>query len=226
MKDLLLLHGALGAAHQFDDLQLALANNYKTHAISFSGHGRTPSLEHAFTIQNLAHEVLHWMNEHYLEQVDVFGYSMGGYVALWLARFYPNRVGQIYTLGTKLNWNEVEAEKEIKMLQPEKVEQKVPAFAQALAQVHGEHEWKSLMSKTALLMKDLAHHHLDDQDFIKIKQSIILARGERDSMVTREETEYVQRLLPNAVYKEFEGIEHSFDKMPQSIIVEEIKSFF
>jgi hypothetical protein len=41
------------------------------------------------------------------------------------------------------------------MLQPEKVELKVPAFAQALAQLHGEHEWKSLMSKTALLMKEL-----------------------------------------------------------------------
>ena len=35
-------------------------------------------------------------------------------MALWLARFYPDRVGKIYTLGTKLNWNEVEVEKEIK----------------------------------------------------------------------------------------------------------------
>lgn len=226
MKDLLLLHGALGSLHQFDELQKELSNSYKTHAINFSGHGRAPSLAHAFTIQNFAHEVLQWMNTHYLEKVDIFGYSMGGYVALWLARFYSDRIGKIYTLGTKLNWNEVEVEKEIKMLQPEKVELKVPAFAQALAQLHGEHEWKSLMSKTALLMKDLGHHHLEDQDFVKIKQPIILARGERDNMVTREETEYTQRLLPNAVYKELEGVEHPLDKVPTSLVVEEIKSFF
>lgn len=226
MNDLLLLHGALGSVHQFDDLQNALALNFKTHAINFSGHGRAPSLAHAFTIQNFAHEVLQWMNEHYIEQVDIFGYSMGGYVALWLARFYPNRIGKIYTLGTKLNWNEAEAEKEIKFLQPEKVELKIPAFAQTLAQLHGEHEWKSLMAKTALLMKDLAHHHLDDQDFIKLKQSVILARGERDNMVTREETEYVQRLMPNAIYKEFEGIEHPFDKMATTVIAEEINAYF
>jgi hypothetical protein len=82
------------------------------------------------------------------------------------------------------------------------------------------------MSKTALLMKDLGHHHLEDQDFVKIKQSIILARGEHDSMVTREETEYTQRLLPNAVYKELEGIEHPFGKVPTTLVIEEIKSFF
>jgi len=226
MNDLLLLHGALGSLHQFDELQKELTNSYKTHAINFSGHGRAATIEHAFTIQNFAHEVLQWMNEHYVEQVDIFGYSMGGYVALWLARFYPGRVGKIYTLGTKLNWSEAEAEKEIRFLQPEKVEFKVPAFAQALAQLHGEHTWKSLMSKTALLMKDLGHHHLNTQDFVKINQHITLARGERDNMVTREESVATQKLLPNGVYKELKGIEHPFDKVPTALVVDEIKSFF
>ena len=78
------------------------------------------------------------MNENYIQTIDIFGYSMGGYVALWLARFYPDRVGKIFTLGTKLKWNDEEAEKEIKMLNPEKVELKVPAFAQQLAERHGE----------------------------------------------------------------------------------------
>jgi pimeloyl-ACP methyl ester carboxylesterase len=226
MKDLLLLHGALGSKEQFLDLEIALAEKYKLHTLNFSGHGRRPSHQHAYTIQNFAHEVLDYMNENYIQTMDVFGYSMGGYVALWLARFYPERVGKIYTLGTKLKWSEEEAEREIKMLNPDVVVEKVPAFAQSLAERHGEHEWKSVMSKTASLMKDLAHTHLTDQDFIKMEHTVLLTRGSKDNMVTAEETEYVQRLIKNAQYKEYEGVPHPFEKFPLEVLTREIENYF
>ena len=226
MKELLLLHGALGSKQQFAGLETALSQNFTIHALDFSGHGRRPSHHHAYTIQNFAHEVLDWMNEHYVQTIDVFGYSMGGYVGLWLARFYPERVGKIFTLGTKLKWNEEEAEKEIKMLNPEKVIEKVPAFAQLLAERHGEHEWKSVMSKTALLMKDLAHTHLADQDFIKIQHTILLGLGSLDNMVSFEETDYVHHLLKNSTFKNYENVEHAIEKMPVQLLSSEIDKFF
>lgn len=226
MKDLLLLHGALGSKEQFLDLEIALAEKYKLHTLNFSGHGRRPSHQHAYTIQNFAHEVLDYLNENYIQTIDIFGYSMGGYVALWVARFYPDRVGKIFTLGTKLNWNEEEAEREIKMLNPDVVVEKVPAFAQSLAERHGEHEWKSLMSKTALLMKDLAHTHLTDQDFIKMEHTVLLTRGGKDNMVTADETEYVKRLIKNAQYKEYEGVPHAFEKFPLEVLTREIENYF
>ncbi len=226
MKDLLLLHGALGSKDQFIDLELAIAGQYKIHALNFSGHGRRPSHHHGFTIQNFAHEVLDWMNEHYIKSIDIFGYSMGGYVALWLARFYPERVGKIYTLGTKLKWSEEEAAKEIKMLNPQIIVEKVPSFAQSLAELHGEHEWKSVLSKTAALMKDLGHTHLTDQDFLQIEHTVLLTRGSKDNMVTAEETEYVHRLLKNSQYKTYEEGPHPFEKMPLSLLKRELEVFF
>ena len=226
MKEILLLHGALGSREQFTDLEKSLDGLLKVHTINFSGHGRRASHHHAFTIQNFAHEVLEWMNEHYIQTIDIFGYSMGGYVGLWLARFYPDRVGKVFTLGTKLKWNEEEAEKEIKMLNHEKVQEKIPAFAQALADRHGEHEWKSLMSKTALLMKDLAHTHLNDQDFIKIQQHILLARGGKDNMVSFEETDYVHRLIKNSEFKVYEGVGHPIENLPVQLLSSEIQRFF
>lgn len=226
MKEILLLHGALGSKEQFADLEIALGGTFKTHSINFSGHGRRPSHHHAFTIQNFAHEVLDWMNEHYIKQIDVFGYSMGGYVALWLARFYPDRIGKIYTLGTKLKWNEAEAEREIRHLNPEKVVEKVPAFAQALADRHGEHEWKSVMAKTALMMKDLAKHHLSDQDFVSIPHSVTLGLGSLDVMVTLDETEYAARLLKHGTVKVFEGIQHPLEKMPVDTLASELMHTF
>lgn len=226
MKELLLLHGALGSTEQFTELEKSLSETFKIHALNFSGHGRRLSHHHAFTIQNFAHEVLEWMNENYIQTIDVFGYSMGGYVALWLARFYPDRVGKIFTLGTKLKWNEEEAEKEIKMLNPEKVREKIPAFAQLLADRHGEHEWKSVMSKTALLMKDLAHTHLTDQDFIKMPHQVLLARGGKDNMVSFEETDYVHHLIKNSEFKVYEGMGHPIENVPIELLKTEIERFF
>lgn len=226
MKEILLLHGALGSKEQFAGLENALDGTFKVHTINFSGHGRRPSHHHAFTMQNFAHEVLEWMNENYVQTMDVFGYSMGGYVGLWLARFYPERVGKVFTLGTKLKWSDDEAGKEIAMLNPEKAQEKVPAFAQLLADRHGEHEWKSVMAKTALLMKDLAHTHLTDQDFIKIPHHVLLTRGGKDNMVSFEETDYVHHLIKNSEFKVYEGVEHAIETVPMQLLSSEVKRFF
>ncbi len=226
MRELLLLHGALGSREQFGEIENRLNGKFKTHALTFSGHGRRPSHHHAFTIQNFSHEVLDWMNENYIQKIDIFGYSMGGYVALWLARFYPERVGRIFTLGTKLNWSEAEAEKEIKMLNPDKIIEKVPAFAQALAERHGEHEWKSVMTQTGALMRDLAHNHLTEQDYLKIEHHVLLTRGEIDNMVTHDETEYTHRLLKNSEFKTYAGVPHPLEQVPTELLEKEIERWF
>ncbi len=226
MKELLLLHGALGSKEQFADLESTLSGKFKTHSLDFSGHGRRTSHHHSFTVQNFSHEVLHWLNDSYIKTIDLFGYSMGGYVALWLARFYPDRVGKIFTLGTKLNWSETEAEKEIKMLSPEKVVEKVPAFAHELAKRHGEHEWKSLMAKTAAMMKNLGHTHLSDRDFSLIENHILLGLGEKDNMVSREETEYAHRLLKNSEMKIYKDMFHPIEKVPVELLKKECEDFF
>jgi esterase/lipase len=226
MKDLLLLHGALGSKEQFAELEFALSGKFKIHTLNFSGHGSRASHHHSFTRQNFSHEVLDWMNEQYTNTIDIFGYSMGGYVALWLARFYPDRVGKIFTLGTKLEWNETTVEKELKMLNPEKVVEKVPAFAQSLSERHGEHEWKSVMSKTASLMKDLAHTHLAEQDFIKIQHPVLFGLGELDDMVSYEETNYVHHLLKNSEFIVYKDVPHPIEKAPVELLEKECLRFF
>ena len=82
------------------------------------------------------------------------------------------------------------------------------------------------MSKTALLLKDLGHTHLSDQDFIKITQPVLLGLGTLDNMVTFEETDYVQRLIKHASLKHYENLEHPIEKVPVNLLVSEIEKFF
>ena len=226
MAHLLLLHGALGSKDQFSALSQEIKHDFLIDTLNFSSHGRTTSLEHAFTIQNCAHEVLHWLNDKQRLKTDIFGYSMGGYVALWLARFYPDRVGKIFTLGTKFDWNESTAEKETKLLNAEKITEKVPAFAKELQDRHGEHEWRSVLHKTANLMHDLGKHHLTDQDFKLITSQVLLALGDKDNMVTKEEMFHVEKQIPGAKYLELKNTLHPFEKVSIDLLSKEIKNYF
>ena len=132
MKTLILLHGAIGAEDQLVKLVQVLKEQNGINALtfSFSGHGNTP-FQSEFGIEQFAIELENFIKRNNLQNPDVFGYSMGGYVALFLAKRTPGLLGNIITLGTKFNWNPDIAAKEINMLDPQMISQKVPKFAEA-----------------------------------------------------------------------------------------------
>src|SRR5690349_14038039 len=112
MREVLLLHGALGSKTQLDPLKTLLAADGRiVHTLNFSGHSGEPFAAH-FGIEAFANDILNYIKAHRLEKVDIFGYSMGGYAALWLAHQHPGYVGKVVTLGTKYDWSRASAEKE------------------------------------------------------------------------------------------------------------------
>jgi|TARA_R110000782_G_scaffold1119_1_gene4043 pimeloyl-ACP methyl ester carboxylesterase len=135
MKNLLILHGAIGSKSQFNSLASLLNNQFNIHLLNFSGHGGEAFKEN-FNIPQFADDVLVYLEQQKVESIDIFGYSMGGYVALYLAKNHPEKVNKIITLGTKLSWTPDIAAKETKMLVAEKMEEKIPAFAEILKTRH------------------------------------------------------------------------------------------
>ncbi|HMV91636.1 MAG TPA: alpha/beta fold hydrolase, partial [Cyclobacteriaceae bacterium] len=125
----LLIHGALGSASQLEPVKIALQNSgLAVHSMDLSGHGGA-AFQTQFGIEQFASDVLKWLDQNSLRTVNVFGYSMGGYVSLEFASKYPKRVGSIVTLGTKFDWSVESAAREVRKLNPEKILEKVPAFA-------------------------------------------------------------------------------------------------
>lgn len=224
---LLLLHGALGSKEQFAPLERLLASDFEATAINFSGHGGNALPDDGFSIARFANDVLQWLDEHGQEKTDIFGYSMGGYVALFLARHHPSRVGRIFTLATKFAWSESIAEKEIRMLNARKIEEKVPAFAAALAKRHAPQDWKEILKHSADMMVRMgADVPLKEKDFLAIHHPVVVSVGDNDSMVTRDETVDVSRLLRNSRFLVLEDTEHPIEKADPGLLVHEIRTFF
>lgn len=219
MNSVLLLHGALGSKTQLDPFKKILeAKGREVHSMNFSGHSGI-SFEKTFGIETFADDVLKHLNEHKLSQVDIFGYSMGGYVATWLAHLHSNRVGTIVTLGTKFDWNVESAEHEVKKLNPEKILEKVPAFARILENRHAPNDWKELLHKTAAMMTGLGAKPLLTEPILQsIKNKVFVMLGDKDDMANRKYSERVASLLPDGKFELLAETIHPIEKVNLSLI--------
>ncbi|GAB5526762.1 MAG: hypothetical protein Roseis2KO_46340 [Roseivirga sp.] len=224
MKSLILLHGALGSETLFDPLAQQLENEYKIYSFNLSGHGKAPFNEKGFGIEVFAQELSAFRASKQLVKPTIFGYSMGGYIALYLEALQPGSFEKILTLGTKFGWNPEAAGKEASRLNPEIIAQKVPAFADMLAVRHGD-QWSTLLEATAGMMKALGHKPLLSQSVLSAVQiPVTIMRGDQDQMVSREESEAAVTDLPNATYVELPDTLHPIEKTAPALLAAKIKA--
>ena len=90
---LVLLHGGLfDIDQQFGTLIPELATGRQVIAADFQGHGRTNDIDRPLGTAALASDVVGLLAHLGVAQVDVFGFSVGGAVALHLAVTHPELV--------------------------------------------------------------------------------------------------------------------------------------
>lgn len=225
MQPLLLLHGAIGSVDQLIPLRDELRSEFDVYSFNFPGHGGTGPFEF-FSMDTFAKATANFIKTHQLENLAVFGYSMGGYVALYLESIYPGTFQKAITLGTKYEWSEEIATKEIKMLQPDIIEQKIPAFAQQLANRHGAMKWKNVLDKTAAMLLALGKHPLLSPTVLqKITCPTLALLGEKDNMVSIEETQNAAVALANGQYELLPNTTHPIEQIDVSALAEKIKNF-
>jgi pimeloyl-ACP methyl ester carboxylesterase len=228
MNHLLLLHGALGAGSQLQALEPFLTTGATLHRMDFAGHGAASiGDDERFRIERFADDVLAYLDSQSLATVDIFGYSMGGYVALHLAHTSPGRVGRIATLGTKFRWSPEIAARETKMLDAGKIEQKVPHFARSLEERHTAISWKRNLAMTAEMMTSLGNDSpLGDAELSSIAHPVRIGVGDRDTTVSVEETCGVFRLLPNAELEVMPATLHPLEKVDMARLGGSLSEFF
>jgi pimeloyl-ACP methyl ester carboxylesterase len=225
---MILLHGALGSHHQLAALQAEFGAT--ANILEFFGHGRTDDLNGTWTVDVFADQL-----EAALEQNDrpvpIFGYSMGGYIAMMVALRRPELISRILTLGTKLAWNPETVAEECRKLDPTMIEAKVPAFAADLERRHGP-RWRQILASTAELMTDLgAAPRLTPEGISSLTVPLRLALGDRDEMVSFDETmSFFQALRQSASKPTVElavipGTRHPIEKVDHATLAFHIRQW-
>lgn len=225
MKHVLLLHGAIGSAAQLEPLKENLNGSFHLHLLNFPGHGGS-SMPLQFSISFFADYVQQYCVAHQLTRVSIFGYSMGGYVGLYLARQNPGLVEKLVTLATKFHWDEAIAAREVKMLQPEVIEQKLPQFAATLQQRHAPNDWKQVLQMTGNMLRELGSANaLQREGYAAISTPALIMLGDRDKMVGMEETIAVYRQLPQAQLAFLPATPHPIEQVDTSLVGRLVQGF-
>lgn len=225
MRNLILLHGALGHSDIFNPYIEKLSPYFVVHTPVFSGHGNTELPEEGISIEKYTQELAAYCQDHHLADVAIFGHSMGGYIALCYAMKSPENVNSVITLGTKFDWTEDQALKESKMLNPDVIIEKVPQYAQLLESQHGS-KWKQLLPAIADLMVDLGKNPPLKNELTTINIPVQIMVGDKDNMVTLEESAHVYRSLPNAKMAVLPDTKHPMDKVRPYLLFDLIKDFW
>lgn len=225
-KQLILLHGALGNKEQFNDLVPLLEETFDLHRLDFEGHGDTGPPGGPFRIEYFGENVLGYMDEHGIEKANIFGYSMGGYVALVLARDHPEKVKKVATLGTILEWDEEVAERECAFLYPQKIKEKVPHFARHLEKRH-QHSWERVVYRTRDLLQHLGVNPvIKREDWKQYDQSIRFHIGDRDTSAGLEKTVEIYKKNNHAELSVLPGAGHPLEEIDPEILSNSLADFF
>jgi pimeloyl-ACP methyl ester carboxylesterase len=94
-EPLLLLHGGLGSSDMFAPLLPTLTKQRQVVLVDMQGHGRTELGARKFKLEAMGDDMNELLQKLGYQQVDVFGYSMGGGVGFRLAVQHPQRVRRL-----------------------------------------------------------------------------------------------------------------------------------
>lgn len=221
--NLLLLHGALGSARQLKSLQERMGG----FAIDFTGHAGREIPQGGLTFDHFIADIDRAFAEQKWKSAQLFGYSMGGYAALLYAAKHPERVESVVTVGTKLLWTEEGLQKELRKLDPDMMQAKVPAFANALAEGHGAHRWRELVHAIAKSMSELSAAPLLTSEICsRIECQVLLCVGDGDTTAVPHDTRIFASGLKRVNVEVLRNTRHPFEEVELNALEKVLESFW
>jgi pimeloyl-ACP methyl ester carboxylesterase len=222
------VHGALGSAHQMAPVADALRAQRRFAAVvnaELPGHGHTPlPNDGRFSMTTFARAIGDVIAREGLHRPLVFGYSMGGYAALLLEHLAPGTIGGVVTFGTMLHWTPDTAARAASRLDANVLRSKVPAFAALLAERHEQAGgWELVLERTAALLRELGDAPpLTDAVLARVHCPVHLLVGDRDDSVTFEETTRAASHLPRARASLLPDTPHPIEKVSLPQLTQEV----
>jgi pimeloyl-ACP methyl ester carboxylesterase len=101
-RPMILLHGGLGSGEMFYPTLAQLSADRQAIVPDLQGHGRTADIDRPLDVRLMADDIAALIDHLGLDSPDVFGYSLGGGVALHLAFRHPERVGRLVVLSAHI----------------------------------------------------------------------------------------------------------------------------
>ncbi len=213
-----LLHGLGGRAEDWRNLAPYLAKaGFRVYMPDLIGFGRSDSPKYfPYSVHEEAAVAVDFLDAMGLKQVDLGGWSMGGWVAQLMAAEHPERISRLILfdsagLDVKPTWsielftptNAAELVELNALLTPHP--RPVPGFvAQDILRLSRRNAW--VIQRT--LTKMLTAEDVTDKLLPELKMPVLLVWGAEDHIVPLDQAETMHRLIPQSQLDAIGGCGH------------------
>lgn len=221
-EPLVLLHGFCGSSEYWDQVVPLLSDQYRCIVPDLRGHGSSDAPLGAYTIEQMADDVVHLLDSLELSKVTLLGHSLGGYIALSFVQRYSSRLNGFGLIhSTALPDNEEAKEKRllaVSSIQTQGITSFVDNMIPSLFapdHVESHPEWINFAkeigyrtppqgaSGAAMAMRERP----DRRDVLSASVlPVLLVAGEQDGLISQENTFTVDQ--PNVTQVTIAGAGH------------------
>jgi pimeloyl-ACP methyl ester carboxylesterase len=214
---LLLLHGGTVTSQMWQSRLQAFTPHFRVITPDSRAHGKTKNPAGELSYRTMADDVAALIDALQLDAPLVFGYSDGGVIALELAMYHPG-VASALVIGAAtfamteqvLNFNRACGLEGPGIVNVDHLASAAPDWLELLKAVHVRDDdpdyWQELLTQVSVMWYAPLKYGMED--FAHIADPILYVVGDRDDIVTVEETATMFRLtrgaelavLPNATH--------------------------
>ena len=213
-----LVHGLGGRAEDWSNLAPYFARaGFRVYMPDLFGFGRSEKpAEFSYAVHDQADAVVDFMDALGLKEVELGGWSMGGWIVQIVAETHPERVKRLMVFDSaglyeKPDWNtnlfmpktageldELEA-----LLTPDPP--RIPGFvARDILRISAEHRWVTQRAiDTMLTGKDTTDSLLQE-----LKMPVLILWGKEDHITPLDEGKKMQQLIPESELLVYDGCGH------------------
>ena len=221
---LVLLHGASGSPREMQPLVQALQPHFEVRAPALLGHAGRP-MPDDYGFAAIVRDVLGWLDREGIGTADFVGYSLGGLIALYLARHHPERVGTLAAIAVKYIYDPAAVSHIVHLADPERII-RLGVRLDLQRQAHGEENWKRVLFANRRLFEGFGvKPPLDEADLRRIMTATLVVSGDSDQLVPIGETRRLAALLPNARLSTYAGAAHPITNLPAAHFARALRSF-
>lgn len=209
---LVLLHGANGGSVEIAPLRAALSDYFEVSAPDWLGHGGRP-VPKDIDVPALAADFIDWMDGRGIESAWIAGYSLGGYVAFYMARHFPERVEGVMALASKAILDAPTIKYWTYLAGVGRLEGS--ERAKQLERTHAPNDWREVARLNQRFFEALGKTPpLDAEALGEIACPVMLVNGDRDQLVPWGETVALGKLIARSKLAKFYGLAHPIRLVP------------
>ena len=220
-EPIILLHGYSDSWFSFSRVLTPLARDRRVYALDLRGHGKTDKPTAGYHMRDLAADVVAFMDAKGIARATVVGHSMGGFVAQQVALAAPKRVGHLVLVGTATTPRNIVGIDELGnavMTLPDPVPD---AFAREfqLSTVHApvgdefiDRAVAESLRLPARVWRELFIGMKATDRAVALGRSgipTLVVRGDKDSYITREETDALAAMVGAVRQKTYANTGHA-----------------